>query len=132
MRSCDRCGDHVVSQAGKKTTHVFFVLGKLEGMEFIVIEEYVLICCLRRRSRQVWETIIAPVEQLNSLFPNDIHCIPHHSLLFRINIFWLCLNLFKNRARCRVKINLLRYLHYHSPHHNGNSRLYSWYIPLSP
>ena len=33
--------------------------------------------------------------QLNSLFSNDIYCIPHHALSFRINIFWLCLSLFK-------------------------------------
>lgn len=51
-----------MSQAGKRT-QVFFVLGKLDGIEFIVIEDDGLICFLRRRSRQVWETIIAPVEQ---------------------------------------------------------------------
>lgn len=65
-----------MSQAGKRT-HVFFVLGKLDGIEFIVIEEYVLICFLRRRSRQVWETIIAPVEQ----FVSQRHPLHTSSLL---------------------------------------------------
>lgn len=79
------CGDDVVSQAGKNTTHVFFVLGKMDAIEFIVIEDDGLICFLRRRSRQVWETIIAPVEQFvfqrHPLHTSSLVIVPYQYFL---------------------------------------------------